>query len=160
MLDKKLRDLISTQVNKEIYSAYLYLLFADYFEAEGLDGFAHWYEEQAKEEMEHAMKFRRYLFDNGERETLEAIDKPNMSFNSFEEPLKEGLAHEKYVTSLINKIYDCAFDLRDYKTMEFLNWFVKEQVEEEKNAEDLLQKLKFVNGGHGIYVLNAELKNR
>ena len=122
MLDKKIAKLINEQVNKELYSAYLYLDFANYYADEGLDGFAHWYEIQAQEERDHAMMMRRYLIDNGVRVTFEAIEKPDKTFSSAIEPLNAGLEHERYVTSLIDNIYALAFELKDFKTMQFLDW--------------------------------------
>ena len=161
MIDKKVAKLINEQVNKEMYSAYLYLDFANYFEDEGLDGFANWYVVQAQEEMEHAMLMRKYLIDNGLHVELDAIAKPDKKFANHLSVLEAGLEHEKYVSSLINKIYDAAFDVREYKTMQFLDWFVKEQVEEEKNAEDLLKKMQvFSTDSKGLYSLNQELKGR
>ncbi len=161
MLENKIADLINVQVNKELYSAYLYLAFANYYEDEGLDGFAHWYEIQAQEERDHAFKMRRYLIDNGVSVTFDAIEKPETAFQSHLEPLEAGLKHEQYVTSLIHTIYNAAFEHKDYKTMQFLDWFVKEQVEEEKNAEDLIKKMKlFGCDSKGLYMLNQELLTR
>lgn len=161
MLENKIADLINAQVNKELYSAYLYLAFANYYEDEGLDGFAHWYEIQAQEERDHAFKMRRYLIDNGVSVTFDAIEKPETAFQSHLEPLEAGLKHEQYVTSLIHTIYNAAFEHKDYKTMQFLDWFVKEQVEEEKNAEDLIKKMKlFGCDSKGLYMLNQELLTR
>ena len=152
MLDKKIAKLINEQVNKELYSAYLYLDFANYYADEGLDGFAHWYEIQAQEERDHAMMMRRYLIDNGVRVTFEAIEKPDKTFSSAIDPLNAGLEHERYVTSLIDKIYALAFELKDFKTMQFLDWFVKEQGEEEKNADDQVKKFKmFGYDAKGLY---------
>ena len=141
MLNEKIAALLNDQINKELYSAYLYLDFANYFEDEGLDGFAHWYEIQAQEERDHAFMIRRYLIDSGHRVTFDAIAKPDKVFKAHLDPLDAGLEHEKYVTSLITKIYAEAFAIGDFKTMQFLDWFVKEQGEEEKNAEDLNQEL-------------------
>ncbi len=161
MINEKVAILINEQVNKELYSAYLYLDFANYFEDCGLDGFAHWYELQAQEEMDHALKMRKYLIDNGLHVNLDSIAKPDKKFEKPIDVLKAGLEHERYVTSLINCIYDAAFDAREYKTMQFLDWFVKEQVEEEKNAEDLLKKMEiFSSDSKGLYSLNQELKGR
>ena len=134
MLNEKVANLINEQVNKEFYSAYLYLSFADYYEDEGLDGFANWYVIQAKEEMDHAMMMRRYLLDNGVSVKLDTIEKPNKIFKNTKEPLEAGFEHEQYVTSLINNIYSAAFEIKDFKTMQFLDWFIKEQTDEEKNA--------------------------
>ena len=108
MLDNKVRDLINEQVTKEFYSAYLYLDFANYYQEKGLDGFAHWFDIQAQEERDHAMLMRTYLHNNGERVTFSAIAEPQNDFDSIKAVLKAGLAHEQYVTSLINKIYQAA----------------------------------------------------
>jgi len=161
MLNEKIATLINDQVNKELYSAYLYLDFANYFEEEGLDGFAHWYEIQAQEERYHAMMMRKYLLDNGYRVTFKAIAKPDKTYHNHLDPLHAGLEHERYVTALISAIYGAAFEARDFKTMQFLDWFVKEQVEEEKNAEDLIKKMQLFGGySKGLYMLNQELAAR
>ena len=161
MLNEKVSKLINEQVNKEFYSAYLYLSFADYYEDEGLDGFANWYVIQAQEEMDHAMMMRRYLIDNGVSVKLEVIGKPDKVFKNTTEPLEEGFKHEQYVTSLINNIYSAAFDIKDFKTMQFLDWFIKEQTEEEKNAGDLVKKMKmFAIDAKTFYMLNSELAAR
>lgn len=161
MLEKRIADLINEQVNKELYSAYLYLSFANYYEDEGLDGFAHWYEIQAQEERDHAFKMRRYLIDNGISVKFDAIAKPENVFQNHLDPLEAGLEHEKYVSSLIHTIYNAAFEQKDFKTMQFLDWFVKEQIEEEKNAEDLIKKMNlFGSDSKGLYMLNQELLSR
>lgn len=161
MLDKKIAELINRQINKELYSAYLYLDFANYYADEGLDGFAHWYEVQTQEERDHALMFRRYLLDNGEKVTFEAVAGPDKKFKSHMDPLEAGLEHEKYVTSLITEIYAAAYEAKDFKTMQFLDWFIKEQGEEEKNADDLIKKMKlFGSDSKGLYMLNQELMAR
>ncbi|MCH5350699.1 MAG: ferritin [Clostridiales bacterium] len=161
MLNEKIAKLVNEQVNKELYSAYLYLDFAGYYEDAGLDGFAHWYQIQAKEELDHGMMMRRYLIDNGLSVKLDAIAKPDKKFSDVVAPLKAGLEHEKYVTSLINNIYSEAFALKDFKTMQFLDWFIKEQGEEEKNAEELLKKMEVFGGdSKGLYALNKDLAAR
>ncbi len=161
MLNEKIKDLINKQINNEFYSAYLYLSFADYYEDEGLDGFANWYEVQAQEERDHALMLRRYLIDNGEHISLEQIAKPDKRFTDHIEPLVAGAEHERYVTSLITDIYAEAFAQKDYKTMQFLDWFVKEQGEEEKNADDLVKKMKlYGTDAKGLYALNQELLAR
>lgn len=161
MINEKVAKLINEQITKELYSAYLYLAFANFLEDEGLGGFASWYVVQAKEEVEHGMKMREYLIDNGIKVELGAIDEPKLAFKNVEEILKAGLKHEEYVTSLINAIYDAAWEVKEYKTMQFLDWFVKEQVEEEKNANDLLSKYQlFVNNKQELYHLDKELKER
>lgn len=161
MLDKKISQLINEQVNKELYSAYLYLDFSNYYEAEGLDGFAHWYQVQAQEERDHAMMMRRYLIDNGVRVTFGAIAQPDKSPAKHSDPLAFAFEHEQYVTSLINNIYAEAFKLHDFKTMQFLDWFIKEQGEEEKNADDMVRKYElFGHDAKGLYALNQELLGR
>ena len=161
MLDKKVKELINDQINKEFYSAYLYLDFANYYYDQGLDGFAHWYDVQAQEERDHAMLMRTYLHNNGEKVTFDAIDRPDIRMENPMDPLKAALNHEQYVTSLINGIYKAANDVNDFRTMQFLDWFVKEQGEEEKNAEDLIRKYElFGSDPKGLYALNQELLAR
>lgn len=160
-MDKKVSALINDQINKELYSAYLYLDFANYYGSVGLDGFENWYRIQAQEERDHAMLFYQYLQNNGEKVTLEAIAKPEKVLDSHMAPLKAGLEHEQYVTSLINTIYEAAFEVKDFRTMQLLDWFVKEQGEEEKNASDMITKMElFGNDAKGLYMLNSELGAR
>lgn len=161
MLDKKVSNLLNAQINKEFYSAYLYLDFANYYKNQGLDGFCNWYQIQAQEERDHAMLFIQYLQNNNVSVTLDAIDKPDKVFDSFDMPLKAGLEHEQYVTSLIHTIYDQAYTVKDFRTMQFLDWFVKEQGEEETNAEDLIKKFElFGHDSKGLYMLDSELAAR
>ena len=160
-MDKKVAALINDQINKEFYSAYLYLDFANYYGSVGLDGFENWYKIQAQEERDHAMLFFQYLENNGEKITLEAIAKPDKVFEGHMDPLKAGLEHEKYVTSLINNIYEAAHEVKDFRTMQLLDWFVKEQGEEDKNASDMITKMElFGSDAKGLYMLNSELGAR
>ena len=161
MLNQKVHQLLNEQINKELYSAYLYLDFSNYFKSKGLDGFANWYMVQAQEERDHAMLFYTYLQNEGATVTLEAIAKPDRELDSHMTVLKAGLEHEQYVTSLINDIYGAAYDVRDFRTMQFLDWFVKEQGEEETNANDLISKMGlFGSDAKGLYMLNQELAAR
>ena len=161
MLNANVSKLINEQIAKELYSAYLYLDFSVYYEREGLDGFANWYMVQAQEERDHAMLMLKYLQLNGEKVTLEAIDKPDKTYTSLMDPLKAGFEHEQYVTSLINTIYAAAYEAKDFRTMQFLDWFVKEQLEEEKNADDLIKKMElFGNDSKGLYSLDSEYAAR
>ena len=161
MLNEKVAELLNDQVNAELYSAYLYLDFSIYYDAEGLDGFANWYKIQAQEERDHAMLMMQYLQNNGEKVTLKAIDKPNKVLDDRAKVLGFALEHEQYVTSLIHNIYDAAYNVRDFRTMQFLDWFVKEQCEEEKNAEDMIKKMElFGEDAKGLYMLNSELAGR
>ena len=143
-MDAKVYELINDQIRKELYSAYLYLSFADYYEEEGLEGFAHWYEIQTQEERDHALIFRKYLHENGCKVKLQAIDQP-------------ALEHEKYITSTINDIYTAAFEAKDYRTMKFLDWFIEEQQEEEDNAEKQVSRMRlFGSDAKALYDLDRE----
>ena len=161
MLDSKVAKLLNEQINKELYSAYLYLDFSIFYDDKGLDGFANWYMIQAQEERDHAMLMLQYLQNNGEKVTLEAVGKPDKELKELIDPLKAGLEHEIYVTSLINDIYEAAYNVRDFRTMQFLDWFVKEQCEEEKTADDMIKKMElFGNDSKGLYSLDAEFASR
>ena len=160
-MNANVSKLLNEQINKEFYSAYLYLDFANYYKDAELNGFSNWYQVQAQEERDHAMLFIQYLQNNGEKITLEAIAKPDKVFEDFRGPLTAGLEHENYVTGLIHDIYDAAYSVKDFRTMQFLDWFVKEQGEEEKNAADLITKMEMFGGdSKGLYMLNSELKAR
>ena len=161
MVSKKVKDLLNNQVNAEFYSAYLYLDFSNYYKDAGLDGYANWYMIQAQEERDHAMLFIQYLQQQGEAVVLEAIDKPDKKYKKFIDPLKMGAEHERVVTDLINTIYAAAYEEHDFRTMQFLDWFVKEQAEEEDNADDNVTKFElFGNDSKGLYELDAEMKTR
>lgn len=161
MLDRKVVELLNQQVNKEFYSAYLYLDMANYYKGLSLDGFYNWYKIQAQEERDHALLFMEYLQQNGEKVVLEAIDKPDKEFKEFIDPLKEGVAHERYVTGLIHDIYAAAYDVRDFRTMQFLDWFVKEQAEEEDTADSMVSRFElFGSDAKGLYMLDSELAGR
>ena len=161
MLNEKVAALCNEQINKEFYSAYLYLDIANYYADQGLDGFANWYTIQAQEERDHAMLFLQYLQNNGEKVTLEAMAKPDKEFSCHRCALEVGYEHEQYVTSLINTIYEAAYAVKDFRTMQFLDWFVKEQGEEEKNADDMLKKYDLYGSDpKGLYSLNSELAAR
>lgn len=161
MINKKVADLLNDQINKEFYSAYLYLDMNNYFEQRGLNGFANWYRIQAMEERDHAMLFYQYLQNNDIPVTLDAIAKPDKVFKCDMDVLQAGLKHEEYVTSLINDIYAEAYKAKDFRTMQFLDWFVKEQGEEETNARDMITKMElFGSDPKGLYMLNQELAAR
>ena len=142
MLNQKVADLLNQQINKEFYSAYLYLDFSNYYEAAGLDGFANWYKVQAQEERDHAMLFYQYLQNNNCPVTWKRLKNPNVKLENTMDALKAGLAHEEYVTSLINAICAAAHEVNDFRTLQFLDWFIKEQGEEETNATDLITKME------------------
>lgn len=161
MFDAKVSALLNEQINKEFYSAYLYLDMSNYFERRGLSGFANWYRIQAQEERDHAMLFYQYMQNNDLTVTLDAIAKPDKVFNCDMDVLQAGLAHEQLVTASINNIYAAAYEVKDFRTMQLLDWFVKEQGEEETNARDLITKYDLFGGdAKGLYMLNQELAGR
>ena len=160
-MNEKVARLLNEQINKEFYSAYLYLEFSNYYAAAGLDGFENWYRIQAQEERDHALLFYQYLLNNDIKVTFDAIAKPDCELKEHMDPLKAGLQHENYVPELINTIYAAAFEDHDFRTMQLLDWFVKEQGEEEKNASDMITKMELYGGdAKSLYMLNSELKAR
>ncbi len=142
MLAKSVQDAINEQIKNELYSSYLYLSMAAHFESTNLSGFAHWMKIQATEEVKHAMKFFEYVFERGGKVTLKAIDQPPADFKSPLEIFKSAHKHEQKVTAMIHKLYELALKENDYPTQVMLQWFIKEQVEEEKNAEGIVEQLK------------------
>ena len=161
MLNEKVAQLLNVQVNKEFYSAYLYLQFSNFYVEQGLDGFANWYRIQAQEERDHAMLFVEYMQNNDVPVTYETIEKPKADLKENMDPLKAGFQHEKYVTSLIHDLYDAAYTVKDFRTMQFLDWFVKEQGEEETNASDLIKKMElFGSDPKSLYLLDQEMAGR
>lgn len=160
-MDKKLYDLMINQINKEMYSSYLYLDMANFYEERGLSGFAHWFIKQSEEEYEHANKFISYLHDENEKVTLLPIDGINSEFKDLIDPLKFQVSHEAYVTSLIVALYERANDVKDYKASLFLEWFIKEQQEEETKARTMLESFEFVQDEKvGVFILNTEYGKR
>lgn len=163
MMDDKVYDLINDQINKELYSAYLYLTFADFYEDAGLNGYANFYMVQAQEERDHALIFRKYLLENDMVPKMKAIAEPDKVFEpgDFMAPLKAAYEHEQYVTSLINDIYAAATEVKDYRAVEFLKWFVDEQMEEEDTARDMITKMELFGGdSRSLFELNQEYASR
>ena len=146
-MNANVSKLLNEQINKEFYSAYLYLDFVNYYASVGLDGFENWYRVQAQEERDHAMLFYQYLQNNGEGVTFEAIAKPEWERGDHMTPLKKALEHEKLVTASIDAIYAAAYEAKDFRAMQMLDLFIKEQGEEEKNAADLITKMELFGGG-------------
>ena len=161
MLNAKVAELLNDQINKELYSAYLYLDFAIYYEEQAVKGFANWYFVQAQEERDHAMLFLKYLQNNGCKVSLGAVAKPDKELKEYADPLKAGYEHEQYVTGLIHNIYEAAHEVKDFRIMQFLDWFVKEQGEEETNAEDMVKKFELYGfDARALYMLDSELGGR
>ncbi|BCJ98154.1 ferritin [Anaerocolumna chitinilytica] len=161
MLNPEVSKLLNEQVNKEFYSAYLYMDMANYYADQSLNGFEHWFIVQMQEERDHALLFRQYLLNNGEQVTLTQIAAPESGYKNFREPLTQALEHEQFVTASINTIYEAAYKNKDFRTMQFLDWFIKEQGEEEKNADDNIKRYDlFGLDPKGLYMLDNELKAR
>jgi ferritin len=155
MLNKTLLDALNTQINHELYSAYLYLSMATHFESKNLPGFARWMHIQNREETKHAMKFYKYIYDRGGAVTLIAIAQPPTKFKTPLEIFEEVLEHEQKVTGLINKLYELALTEKDYATQSMLQWFIDEQVEEEKSAAEIIAMLKMI-GDSQVSLLMAD----
>jgi ferritin len=161
MLSKKVQDAINVQIKNELYSSYLYLSMAAHFEAANLLGFAHWMHVQSQEEVTHAMKFYEYVNDRGGRVTLFAIDQPPAEWKSSLELFTQVLEHEQKVTGMINQLYDLAVAEKDYPTQVMLQWFINEQVEEEKNASFILAELQMIEErGSAVLFLDKQLAKR
>ena len=160
-MNEKVKKLLNEQVNKEFFSAYLYLDISNYYYDANLNGFGNWYKVQAQEERDHAMLFMQYLQNNGVRPNLTAIAAPDRAFADFAAPLQASFEHEQYVTASIEAIYAEAQADRDYRTCQFLDWFIKEQGEEEKNADENVKRFAlFGHDGKGLYMLDSELLAR
>lgn len=153
--------LLNEQINREFYSSYLYLEFANFFTEKGLEGFANWLDIQAQEERDHAMLMVKYLHNNGAKVVYEEIKKPENPGKENIDIIRAILKHEKYITESIHNIYGEASEVKDYRTLQFLDWFVKEQGEEEKNADDLVKKMELYGSDpKSLYLLDQELAAR
>jgi len=161
MLSQTIQDAVNEQIKNEIYSAYMYLAMAAYSEAANLPGVAHWMRAQYHEEMEHAMKMFHYVNERGGRVLLQAIPQPPAEYESPLDVFQKTLDHERHVTALIHNLYALALRENDYATQVFLQWFISEQVEEEKNATEIVNLLEAV-GGHpqGLIMLDRQLAQR
>ena len=161
MISEKVQNKLNEQIQKEFFSAYLYLSMGAYFLSRSLDGFANWFHVQAQEERDHAMLIFNYVNKAGGRIVLKQIDAPKVEFESIEEALRMTQEHEQFVTKSIYDIVDAALTERDHKTNAFLQWFVNEQVEEEENADKNLKNYELVKGdGRGILLLDREMAAR
>ncbi|MCL5998650.1 MAG: ferritin [Chloroflexi bacterium] len=161
MLSKTIQEAINTQIKHEFYSSYLYLSMAAYFEANSWPGLAVWMRVQSGEEMAHARKFFEYIVDRGGRVVLEAIDAPPSEFKSVHDVFQQVLVHEQEVTALINDINALAIKENDYATQAMLQWFINEQVEEEKNASLIVDQLKRIGeSSNSLFMLDHRLGKR
>ncbi len=161
MISKKMQAAVNEQINKELYSSYLYLSMAAYFENKNLPGFAKWLHIQTDEERAHGMKLYQHLVDRGGRVLLAAIAAPATEWESNLAAFKEVQAHEAKVTALINNLYELALKEKDYPMQVLLQWFINEQVEEEKNAADIVQQLELIDAhGTAVLMLDHQLGKR
>ena len=161
MLSERMLKALNKQLNAELYSAYLYLSMAAYFESKNLKGFANWMRVQAQEELTHAMRFFDYINERGGRVYLEAIEKPPIEWKSPLDVFEATYKHEVKVTNMINDLVNMAMEEKDHATYNMLQWFVAEQVEEEASADEIRQQLKLIgDDGRGIMMLDRELKQR
>jgi ferritin len=161
MISKTIQDAINQQINKEMFSSYLYLSMAAYFEDKGLSGFAHWMHFQAGEEQQHAMKFFNFLVERSGRVGLTAMAAPKSEWSNSLEAFQQVLEHEQMISASITGLYELAQKEKDYPTQIFLQWFISEQVEEEKNASDILNQLKMIDAhGTAVLMLDKQLGKR
>lgn len=161
MIGKAMQDAVNDQINKELFSSYLYLSMAAYFEHKNLPGFAHWMRIQEAEEREHAMKFYDFLLERGGQVVLKAIDAPATEWTSNLELFREVAAHEANVTASINTLYELALSEKDYPAQVMLQWFINEQVEEEKNAAEIVASLELIEErGTAVLMLDHNLAKR
>ena len=160
-IGKPMQDAMNEQINKEFFSSYLYLSMAAFFEDKNLMGFAHWMRLQADEEREHAMKFYNFILDAGGHVYLKAIEAPATEWKSNLEVVEQVAEHEAKVTASIHDLYALALKEKDYAAQVMLQWFITEQVEEEKNAAELLAKLRLIEErGTAVLMLDHRLSKR
>jgi ferritin len=164
MIGKKMEEALNGQLNKELYSAYLYMSMSAYSDSIGLKGFANWFMVQYHEEMLHAMKIYEYIQRQGGRAKLMTIKEPPSDFESPLDMFEKTLAHEKFITKSINDLVDLAIAEKDHATQIFLHWYVTEQVEEEENDNDIIARLRLVGkgpeGNNGLFLVDKDLGTR
>ncbi|NMB06882.1 MAG: ferritin [Tissierellia bacterium] len=161
MVSEKLLKELNDQFNFELESAYVYMSMAAYCSAEDYDGFAHFFIVQAQEEYQHAMKFYDFIYDVDGRAIMKAIPEPDKDYDSILDAFKKALAHEELVTSKINKLVDLAKEENNHVTLNFLQWFVEEQLEEETSMKKIISTLERIDGNfQGMYMLDKELGER
>lgn len=161
MINERIAEMLNKQINFEIASSYVYLEMANYFIDEGLDGFGTWFNVQAQEELDHAKLIIAYLQDNDKKISLTDIPAPNKDYKAHKEALDDFLLHEQEITASINEIYAVALEEHDYRSKQFLDWFIEEQGEEEANAIAMIGKYElFGSSEQGLYALDQEYSGR
>lgn len=161
MIKKVVEDAINEQISKEIFSSHLYLSMAAYYHSVNLNGFANWMRLQAQEEMDHALKFFDYLLDRGGNVKLGDIQAPKSSWDNALDGFQDALKHEMKITESINNLADLAIKEGDHATLALLQWFVQEQVEEEANVSEIVDRLSLAKDSPGgLFILDSEMKQR
>ena len=156
MLHKKVEDICNQQIEKEGFSSFLYLAMASWSETQGYPGIAKWLYAQAEEELEHMLKFVGFINERGGKAVIPALKKPPVDFKDVAVMFKEVLKHEQYITASINEIVAVCHELPDYTTLNWIQWFVNEQIEEERNAQDIIDKLNLLDGKN-LYVFDRDI---
>lgn len=161
IISNKIQDSLNEQINKEIYSAYLYFSMAAYFESLKFSGMASWMNKQASEELKHAKRIYNYIIERGGRVILKAIESPTVDWKSAEDAFQGAVKHEEFITASIYKLVELASAEKDLATVAMLQWFVTEQVEEESSVGQIYDKLKLIgNSTNGLFMLDHQLAKR
>lgn len=161
MLNEKLQAALNDQIKHELYSAYIYLSMSAYCDGKNLSGFAVWLKMQAQEEMEHALRIYDHILERGGNVTLQAIDQPPSEFGSPLDIMEQSLAHERFITSRINELYDLSVEVQDRAAQVMLQWFITEQMEEEATVDEIVERLKmFGQDGTALLMVDTQLGNR
>ncbi len=156
MLSEKMLNILNEQIAKEVYASHLYLAMASWAEGQGLEGISAWFYAQSEEEREHMMKFIRYVNERGGHATVPGVEKPPKEFAGIREAFDASLEHEQMVTGAINDIVSLALEEKDFATHNWIQWFVKEQMEEEASVQGIIDKLELL-GEHGLYVFDRDI---
>lgn len=160
-MEGALAQALNDQIKEELFSAYIYMAMEVYAESLNLPGFAHWFYLQSREEMDHANRIHKYLIDRGAKVEYQAIPKPPVDFKSALHLFEETLTHEKYISEKINKLYELAMKEKDYALQSFLRWYIDEQVEEEAQVQEIIDKIKLAGEeGQALYMIDRELAAR
>ncbi len=160
-MNKRVEKVLNEQINREYHSAYLYLSMCAYFDSKNLEGFSNFMRVQYQEEVSHAMKFFNHIIERGGRVTLQPISGVKTEWTDVIEVFEDTLAHEKFITKCINELLEVAYEEKDYATINMLQWYVAEQVEEEASVSGILEQLKMIEGkGAGLFMLDREMKAR
>lgn len=160
-MNKKMLKILNEQINKEMHSAHLYLSMNAYLNSKNLPGFSNYMRVQYQEEMSHALKLFDYLLERGEKVKLEKVEAVKIEWKDPIDVFEDTYKHEKFITKSINEILEIAHEVRDYATINMLQWYINEQVEEEAHVSSVLEQLKMVEGkGTGLFMLDREMQNR